>query len=175
MKLNENEEVWKPIEGYEGRYEISNCGRVKSNNYRNKGISKVMKPCSGNKNYLYISLRNKKRRKTFAIHKLVLETFVRKKPKGKQAAHYDGNPQNNYVKNLRWATAKENIEDRKRHGRTARGEKAGAAKLDRYCVKTIKKLKDLDFSAYEIARLACVSTNTIIRIWSGETWRHIKP
>ena len=168
------DEVWKPIYGYEGRYEISNFGRVKSLDAHHKShYQKIMKPWKSNKKYLYITLRNNETRKVFAIHKLVLEAFVEKKPKGKQVAHYDGNPENNHVSNLRWTTAKENIDDRRRHGRTAIGEKQGSSKLDGKAVKTIMKLKSAGFSSGEVGHLACVSHTTVQRIWNGENWRHL--
>ena len=136
-------------------------------------FSKIMKPWAGKKGYQYITLRKGGSRKTFAVHRLVLDNFVEEKPAGKQCAHYDGNPQNNCVWNLRWASAKENIDDRKRHGRTACGERQGLSKLDEKCVKTIMKLKDSGLSKYEVAHLACVSYSSIERIWNGESWRCI--
>lgn len=172
--FNTEMEEWKPIEGYDGRYEISNYGRVKSLDSRHpKHHSKIMKPWEGNKKYLYIDLRGDNKRKTYAIHRLVLDAFIEKNPGGKQCAHWDGNPQNNHVSNLRWATAKENIEDRKRHGRTANGVNQGSAKLDEKCVKTIKKLNGIGLSKYEVGHLACVSYSTIERIWKGEAWREV--
>ncbi len=103
----------------------------------------------------------------------MLDNFVGEKPPGKQCAHYDGNPQNNCVWNLRWVSAQENINDRKRHGRTVCGEKQGSAKLDEKCAKTIFKLKDSGLSKYEVAHLACVSHSTIERIWAGKAWRSV--
>jgi hypothetical protein len=166
-------ELWESISGYEGRYEVSSFGNVKSLDGRHKShFGKIMKPWEGNHKYLYVDLRKDDgTKKTYAIHRLVLEAFVEKKPDGKQCAHYDGNPQNNYAENLRWATAKENIDDRKRHGRTACGENSGAAKLDDKCVKTILKLKNTGFASCEVAHLACVTPITIQRIWNGEIWR----
>jgi len=171
-----NTEIWKPIKGYEGRYEISNFGRVKSLDSRHKKYhGKIMKPWeNSNKKYLYITLRKNNEKKTYAIHTLVLNTFIGENPGGKQCAHYDGNPENNHVENLRWATAKENIDDRKRHGRTAKGEKQGSSKLDEKSVKTILKLKDKGLSKYEVGHLACVSYTTIERIWNNESWRHLQ-
>jgi len=169
-------EEWKPIDGYEGRYEVSSFGNVKSLNNRHKSqFGKIMKQWEGNHKYLYIDLRKSDgEKKTYAIHRLVLEAFVEKKPAGKQCAHHDGNPHNNHADNLRWATAQENIDDRKRHGRTAGGEKSGSAKLDEKCVKTIIKAKGTGLSAYEIAHLSCVAPITIQRIWNGENWRNIQ-
>lgn len=167
-------EDWRPIHDYEGRYEVSNTGFVRSLSAYRPTSGGVLTPWIQNRGYCYVTLRSASgAKKSFAVHRLVLEAFVEPCPPGKQVAHNDGNPRNNRLENLRWATAKENIADRAAHGRTASGDDNGSAKLDRYVVKTIKKLKACGLSAYEVARLACVSPSTIDRIWSGETWRHV--
>jgi len=169
-----NSEIWKPVVGFENRYEVSNKGRVRSlSTYRSGYFHKMMSQYVQNKGYCYVTLRNKERKQGFAVHRLVLEAFVGPCPKGKQVAHWNGDPGDNRVENLRWATAKENIKDRARHGRTAKGEKSGSSKLDRKAVKTIKRLKDSGLSACEIAHLACVNYSTILSIWRGETWKHL--
>lgn len=167
-------EKWKPVHGYEGRYEVSDSGLVRSLSTYRPTSGGVLTPWVQNRGYRYVSLRDAfGERKTFAVHRLVLEAFVEPCPNGKQVAHGDGNPGNNRLENLRWSTAKENIADRTAHGRTAVGDNNGSAKLDKHTVKTIKKLKGIGLSAYEIARLACVSPSTIDRIWAGEAWRHV--
>lgn len=167
-------EIWHPVPGYEKRYEVSNKGKIRSlGTYRGSDYHKILKPYVSKKGYLYVSLRNGDSRKSFAVHRLVLDAFVGERPPGKQAAHWDGDPSKNNVENLRWATALENIKDRARHGRTARGENQGFAKLDKKAVKTIKSLKGKGLSSGEVAHLACVSQSTIYSIWEGETWKHV--
>lgn len=169
-----NSEIWKSVVGFEERYEVSNQGRIRSlSTYRHGYFHKIMSHYIQNKGYHYVTLRDKERKQGYAVHRLVLEAFVCPCPKGKQVAHWNGDPGDNRVENLRWATAKENIKDRARHGRTAQGEKAGSAKLDRKAAKTIKKLKDGGFSACEIAHLASVHFSTVLNIWRGETWKHL--
>jgi hypothetical protein len=124
--------------------------------------------------YHYVSLRNGGgSRRTYAVHRLVLEAFIGPCPIGCQAAHDNGDPDDNRLDNLRWSSAKENIADRTRHGRTVRGEAQKSAKLDRYVVKTIKKMRGAGFSSYETARLACVNPSTVQRIWDGELWSRV--
>lgn len=167
--------TWRPIRGYEGRYEVSDAGMIRSlSTYRAKRPT-VLKPWTANKGYQYVSLRDGEgARKTHSVHRLVLEAFVEERHAGKQAAHNNGNPEDNRLSNLRWATAKENIADRAAHGRTVMGEAQHGAKLDRHAVKTIKKMRDSGiFSAYETARVACVSPSTILSIWRGDTWKHV--
>jgi len=174
MEIAEGAAEWRPVIGYEGRYEVSDHGAVRSlSNYRSSSGGQLS-PWTNNKGYQYVTLRSPGGgKKSHAVHRLVLKAFVELRPSGKQVAHGDGDPANNRASNLRWATSKENIDDRTRHGRTARGEENAASKLDRHAVKTIKRMKDCGFSAYETARLACVNPSTIDRIWAGETWKHV--
>ncbi|MFY3311567.1 MULTISPECIES: NUMOD4 motif-containing HNH endonuclease [Achromobacter] len=169
-----NAETWRPVARYEGRYEVSDLGRVRSLSEYRTTSGGVLKPWVQNRGYQYVSLRSPGGvKKTFAVHRLVLEAFVGPCPNGCQCAHGDGDPTNNRVENLRWASAAENIADRTAHGRTYRGEGNASAKLDRFTVKTIKQLANAGISAYAVARLACVHPDTIERIWRGETWSHI--
>ena len=94
-------EVWKDIQGYEGLYQISNTGKVKRNN-------KILK-FSIAKGYEHICLYKNNKYKPFSVHRLVAEAFIPNPENKPQIDHIDGNPLNNKVDNLRWATAKENI------------------------------------------------------------------
>ena len=167
----ENSEIWKAIKGYEGRYEISNYGRVKSLPKQKQRNTIILKHWIGNKGYHYIDLRYADRKKkTHSIHGLVLEHFDCERPNGKLALHNDDNKDNNHIDNLRWGSAKDNAEDRRRNGRTASGENNGAAKLDQKCVKIIKRLEST-LTSGDVAYLACVTSTTIERIWKGESWK----
>ena len=77
-------EVWKPIKEYEGLYEVSNKGRVKSLNYSNRGYEKLLRPAK-HKNYLFVTLTKYGKHRCFFIHRLVYEAFVGFLPK------YDSN------------------------------------------------------------------------------------
>lgn len=121
-----NEELWLPVWGYEGLYEVSSLGRVRSIDreveHPTVGIvhrkGKVLAQNPLNKDgYLGVGLSRGGTKKKRAVHLLVLESFVGPRPKGKQACHNDGNNTNNRAENLRWDTPKENVADIKRHGR----------------------------------------------------------
>ena len=102
------EEVWKPIKDYEGLYEISNLGRVKSLNYKRTGKEKILKNTVCNDGYLKVGLTKNGKDKVFRIHRLVAEAFIPNPENKPYVDHINTIREDNRVENLRWATAKEN-------------------------------------------------------------------
>lgn len=113
-------EVWKDIPNYEGIYQASNLGRVRSlDNYRElkhfsgsvcnrfyKGkILKLSKDVNG---YLHVVLYKNKKRKIFRVHQLVAQCFIKNEENKPHINHIDGNKENNKVNNLEYCTIKEN-------------------------------------------------------------------
>ena len=102
------EEVWKPIKDYEGLYEISNLGRVKSLNYKKTGKEKILKNVENNYGYLMVGLTKNGKQKLFLVHTLVAEAFI-PNPENKPCIdHINTIRTKNYVWNLRWVTHEEN-------------------------------------------------------------------
>lgn len=101
------QEIWKDIKGYEGKYQVSNYGRVKSLNYRNTGKEQLMKPTLQTNGYLYFSLC--KPNKKFLIHRLVAEAFIPNPNNLPCVNHKDEDKTNNHVDNLEWCTHLYNI------------------------------------------------------------------
>lgn len=101
------EEIWKDIAGYEGRYMVSNFGRVKSMRCLAHDGEKIMKTVRHHTGYMIVSL-GRKPRKVFLVHVLVANAFIENKEKKPYVNHIDGNKANNKASNLEWVTAKEN-------------------------------------------------------------------
>lgn len=122
------DEEWRPVVGYEGYYEVSDQGRVRSLDRaitRQDGTSmrcrgKILKQHLDDSGRFQLGLTRDGHGQTRRVHGLVLEAFVGPRPDGMEACHSDGNCRNNHVSNLRWGTHAENMEDRVRHGVYAR-------------------------------------------------------
>lgn len=97
-------EVWKDIEGYEGRYMISNLGNVMSMNYRGHGYAKLLVPKVNNYGRLWVELRGEPGIKHMLVHRLVGQAFIPNTNNFSEINHKDENPQNNVVDNLEWCT-----------------------------------------------------------------------
>ena len=96
-------EEWRGIKGYEGRYQISSFGRVKSlkdryGNYREK----ILKPSKNSQGYLYVILHKNSKVKSFRVHRLVALHFIENPNNYKEVNHKDENKENNKVDNLEW-------------------------------------------------------------------------
>ena len=110
MKNNmSNVEEFKDINTYEGKYQISNLGRVKS--LIRKGVTKeiILIPSISTHGYYQITLFLKTKGKTFRIHRLVAESFIPNIMNKKEVNHIDGNKLNNHISNLEWCTRSENV------------------------------------------------------------------
>lgn len=104
-------ELWKDIEGFEGYYQISNKGNVRSVN-RFDGVhdrqgSQIRQNLKHN-GYLQVGLRKHGKRKWFGVHRLVAIHFIENPDNKPQVNHIDGNKLNNTVENLEWVTGREN-------------------------------------------------------------------
>ena len=101
-------EVWKPVKDFEGLYEVSNLGRVKTLP-RSRVKGGILKPSTNKWGYLNCILWKNGKRKFFPIHRLVADAFI-PNPEGKSTInHIDCDRKNNRAENLEWCTQKENV------------------------------------------------------------------
>ena len=110
-------EIWKDVVGYEGIYQVSNCGRVKSlaRNYRHN--ERVLKLNIKTNGYLQAHLCRDGKTKWFHVHRLVADAFIPKIDGCTIINHKDNDRQNNNVENLEWTTQKDNIQHAMKQGR----------------------------------------------------------
>ena len=115
-KVNPSQERWCDIPEYEGKYQISNLGRIKSlsrtSNNRNGSFKTkeiIMKPMKASNGYLIACLWKNNKQKKFIIHKLVADAFIPNPNGYKEINHKDENKENNIVDNLEWCNHKYNM------------------------------------------------------------------
>ena len=154
------DEIWKPIVGYEGLYEVSNLGRV--NNLKRDWL--VSANPSGMGGYLCVNLRKDKKSKMFAVHILVCEAFHGSRPfEGALALHKDDVKVHNFVDNLYWGTHADNMKDRMVYGNIN-------SEMDWNTVREIRKKRSEGMSVPELASLYNKGTTTIQNIVTNKTW-----
>lgn len=175
-----SDEVWKPIVGYEGLYEVSSLGRIKSLDRVVGGGSgprlfpgRIRKTPIANNGYRVVSLSKLGSVKVECVHVLVLKTFLGKPKIGEEGCHRDGDRENNASSNLRWDTRKGNLHDCIAHGTRRFGEMCSQAKLTTVGVADIKRRISLGEGTTAIAVDYGVAVETIHSIKTGKSWSHI--
>lgn len=103
------EEIWLPIKGFEGLYEVSSFGRVRSLNYHRTGQTRILVPAQKKNGYLQVALWKNGKGNYYLIHRLVAEAFIPNWFEDSQVNHIDEDKTNNHVDNLEWCDAKYNV------------------------------------------------------------------
>lgn len=176
------QEIFKDIKGFEGKYQVSNFGNARSldikikvkNGFRTyKGKPLVLSTNSNG--YLGVSLSIKNCRRNAYIHRLVAETFLPNPLNKKCVNHKDGNKQNNNIDNLEWNTYKENQNHAYDNNLwDLNGENCRLAKLTNKKVLQIRKLSFAgELTNKEIAKKFNIYHSTVYKIHKRETWKHI--
>lgn len=173
-------EKWRAIVGYEGFYEISDLGNVRSIDrtvacgsqilcLKGKLLSRAINKQNG---YYIVTLYRLGKGKSFSVHALVLEAFVGSRPSAAHdACHNDGNRLNSALSNLRWGTKKENRDDSRRHGTLSIGSHRTNAKLNEEMVKAIRKDTRL---LEEIALHYGIGVSTACKVKNRISWKHVE-
>jgi hypothetical protein len=166
------DEIWVPIAGYDGRYEVSDLGRV-----RRTADGYILKDQPwGNDGYRKVTLSAKNKSKSFLVHRLVACHFIPADPVRPLVNHKDGSRTNNAVENLEWCTQSENLLHASRLGRMThnRGERCGTAKLTEDDVRWIRVWLGEGFSQQRIADAFGISQSQVTRINRGLDWKHLE-
>lgn len=176
--------IWKAVPGFEGLYEVSSEGAVRSLPRSVERLSRwgrpitvrfqgrVLKPARRPDGHLVVTLSKGGAHTTFFVHELVLIAFVGERPAGLEARHLDGVPSNNHSDNLKWGTRVENIHDRKAHGHEnpARGERHPRAVLTEERVLRIRAEVARGRSQSSVARDLGVHRAVVHKVITGRTW-----
>lgn len=173
-------EEWRDIPGYEGAYQASTLGRVRSLNriVRNVGGTRahkgrVLKQSNHPNGYLSVVLCFGGKPTSKFVHALVIHAFLGAPSAGFQTCHNDGNPANNIISNLRYDTPQANHQDKRAHGTLLRGADVGGAKLTAIAVLAIRRRRAFGESLRQIAPAYGVSVANASRVCRGEIWAHI--
>lgn len=175
--------VWKAIPGWEGWYEVSDGGLVRSllrvsiaNGAPATYAGRVLKAGTLKNGYQQVSLSRPGERRYAYVHQLVLEAFVGTAPAGMEVCHADGSRNNNRLGNLRYGTRSENARDRIAHGRgptgeQSRGEKNGMTPLTE---ADVRRIRGMSGTLKAISEIFGVHLSTIHNIKTGKTWGHVR-
>jgi DNA-binding XRE family transcriptional regulator len=163
-------ENWKPIEGYEGLYEVSDQGRV-----RNVKRGRLLSACKVTHGYLAYGLSKGGKTRSLLAHRLVAKAFILNPENKPQVNHIDGVKSHNFVSNLEWATAEENLWHAERIGlkptypaklkKSPESNPNYTASLWHSNLKALREDKGL--TPEELAEACCVRLSTIASLENG--------
>jgi hypothetical protein len=167
---NYDGEIWKAIPGFEGKYEVSNLGRVKSLPKFGRR-ERILNSKPNDQGYKTVCLK----RKAVKVHRLVSNAFIPNPYNKPEVNHKNGIKTQNDVLNLEWVTRFEN----QRHSflelgrRALRGIQSGMAKLNDRKVVEIRGLVKSGFASREIGKLFGVTHRTVLLVAKKKIWAHV--
>ena len=172
VNCNINGEIWKDIEGYEGKYQASSDGRIRNS----KG--KVLKTYTDKCGYQLIGLYKDGKSKTFRVHRIIYEALVGDIPIDLQINHKDFNRSNNKVSNLEVTTREENVRHSLQNTLRANAYdengnriSKGNSKINREIaeeIRTIYATKDVTYK--ELAKIYGIKRSAVGNIVTGKSW-----
>jgi hypothetical protein len=175
-------EIWKDVVGWEGLYQVSDLGRVRSLDrtdtrgflWRGKVLSLALSGLGpSSKQYYKVGMSRGSKVTQRRAHILVLEAFRGARPGGTEARHLDGNAHNNLLTNLVWGTPSENGRDRVCHGTQFKGETAPNAKFTETCAERMKDMRRAGCTVRSIARWFDTAEGYRGQILLGHRWAHV--
>ncbi len=174
------DEIWKPINGYDGLYEISNYGRVKTHRasykFKNKKDCFLKNNTFHPSGYFFVTLIKDKIRKSFSIHKLVACHFIENPNNLPQINHIDCDKSNNKADNLEWCDNLYNHLHAKANGlfKYHKGSNHGMAKLNESQVEKMREMyKSGLYTHKQLGVLFGIERGAVTGIINRKTWKHI--
>jgi hypothetical protein len=174
-------EIWKPVPGFEGAYEVSDHGRVRSLDrvvtYSKGGtrvlLGKALKTGKCRFGYPFVILHLNGNKQYYTVHRLVLSAFRGPCGEGFESCHNDGNPANNHIDNLRYDTRANNMADKISHGTHLIGEKHPMTVITEEDVISIRARRAAGEPLQPIAKDYGMRANSISAVCRGCSWRHV--
>lgn len=173
-------EQWSDILNFEGKYMVSDLGRIKSlkreriskNNSLAMSIEIIRRQGIYKEKYLSVFLFSNGKAKSYKVHRLVMQAFVSNPLNFPLVEHINDNPSDNRLVNLKWSTHKENTNNAWKNGlcKAHKGQKHGGSKLKN---KDVLSIRASNLTQKDIAILYKVSVDTIHKIINRKLWKHI--
>lgn len=170
---NLNQEQWAEIDGYDGKYQVSTFGRVKS--FKNKKTI-ILKTYMSGKGYIYVDLcKNSIYTKT-GVHRLVAKAFIDNLDNLPEVNHEDGDKTNNHVSNLNWKDGKGQMKHaRDVLGFNQDGENSHRAKMtESQVLEMISLYNTGEYSFIKLSKKYNVHHGHLCSIYNGKFWKHLK-
>jgi hypothetical protein len=164
-------EIWKDILGYEGKYQVSNAGKIKNVVRGTIKAGQIQKD-----GYEKLVLYKDNFYKSYYVHRLVLTTFIGNGKDKDQANHLDGNKANNYLENLEWCTRGENMKHADKLGlrKMPKGKDHYKALLTEKEVLMIReKYHNRGSTLSKLAREYKANVGSVYNIVKGISWKHL--
>lgn len=177
-QVDEYSERWRPVLNFEGLYEVSNMGRVRSvSRWVNIGNGKRLSEGrilaqSLKCGYPTVCLCNKGIELHRNVHRVLAEAFIA--GTGEVVRHLDGDKLNCVESNLAWGSYLDNEADKRSHGRGVFGERHTQAKLTDKKVKEIREMHSRGITQIAIAKSIGIGRGAVGSVVRGETWRHVE-
>lgn len=164
-------EEWRDIPGWEGVYQASSLGRVRS---LRKLTPTLLAQQALRDGRLVVCLSRDGAYQNRSVHRLVCAAFHGLGPAGTEVCHNDGDHTHNAPANLRWDTRTANANDARVHGTIAEGERHGKSKLTTEDVISIRRRVYAGENTRAVAHDFSVSNGNVRMIAQRQTWRHVK-
>ena len=155
-------EIWKDIKGYEGLYQVSNMGRIKSLGNNKTRKEKILSLKPSNNGYIKVYLCKNGKQKPFSVHRLVAQAFLPNPDNLPEVNHIDENKENNHVKNLEWCDRKYNMT----YG--TRNERASASRKGKKHKKHKKHKRKKQILCVETGEIFDTSQDVINTMFNGK-------
>jgi len=169
-----DEEIWKDIEGYEGLYQISNLGRIKTISRQGTNTRFIKKDIRKD-GYIQVHLTKNSKMKNFLLHRLIAQTFIPNPNNFKYINHKDGNKQNNDISNLEWCTSSQNIFHAYNAGLINRRKKVNQYDKNNNLINTFESVNEASRVTH-IDRShigACCRKANCYKTSGGYIWRYV--